>query len=318
MELAAKPTLLFLDEPTSGLDSQTAWSIATLIRKLSDSGMAVLCTIHQPSALLFQQFDRVLLLAKGGRTVYFGDLGDECRTLIKYFESRGAPVCEPHVNPAEWMLTAIGAAPGSKTDQDWPTLWRHSDECESIQRGLADLEDHFQTLAGQRQDHENELSSSKTYASTFYVQMLACLQRVFQQYWRTPSYIYAKLILSGGIVSHLPLILHNLANDHSFSGPLHRCLFLRCRTIHAGSAEPNVRHFHAPRRFCISRLSNHAQLYPPERSIRSQRAFIKHVFLVGVHAVQYHRRAAVELAGWTDHVFVLLLPRRHAPKCRSD
>ena len=41
-----------LDEPTSGLDSQTAWSICKLIRKLADNGQAILCTIHQPSAIL--------------------------------------------------------------------------------------------------------------------------------------------------------------------------------------------------------------------------------------------------------------------------
>lgn len=68
--MAAKPDLLlFLDEPTSGLDSQTAWSICSLLRKLANSGQAILCTIHQPSAVLFQQFDRLLFLAKGGRTV---------------------------------------------------------------------------------------------------------------------------------------------------------------------------------------------------------------------------------------------------------
>ena len=54
-----------LDEPTSGLDSQTSWSIVDLLTKLSNSGQAVLCTIHQPSAILFQRFDRLLLLAKG-------------------------------------------------------------------------------------------------------------------------------------------------------------------------------------------------------------------------------------------------------------
>lgn len=70
VEMAAKPQLLmFLDEPTSGLDSQTAWSICSLLRKLADNGQAILCTIHQPSAILFQSFDRLLFLAKGGRTV---------------------------------------------------------------------------------------------------------------------------------------------------------------------------------------------------------------------------------------------------------
>jgi ABC-type multidrug transport system ATPase subunit len=68
VELTAKPALLlFLDEPTSGLDSQTAWSICALLRKLADNGQAILCTIHQPSAILFQEFDRLLFLSSGGR-----------------------------------------------------------------------------------------------------------------------------------------------------------------------------------------------------------------------------------------------------------
>ena len=65
VELVAKPKLLlFLDEPTSGLDSQTAWSICKLMRKLADHGQAILCTIHQPSALIMAEFDRLLFLQK--------------------------------------------------------------------------------------------------------------------------------------------------------------------------------------------------------------------------------------------------------------
>jgi ABC-type multidrug transport system ATPase subunit len=73
VELAAKPPLLlFVDEPTSGLDSQTSWAVLDLLEKLSKAGQSILCTIHQPSAMLFQRFDRLLLLAEGGKTVYFG------------------------------------------------------------------------------------------------------------------------------------------------------------------------------------------------------------------------------------------------------
>lgn len=69
VEMAAKPQLLiFFDEPTSGLDSQTAWSICALMRKLANNGQAVLSTIHQPSAILLQEFDRLLFLAAGGKT----------------------------------------------------------------------------------------------------------------------------------------------------------------------------------------------------------------------------------------------------------
>lgn len=99
VELAAKPALLlFLDEPTSGLDSQSSWSICAFLRKLADHGQAVLSTIHQPSAILFQQFDRLLFLAKGGRTVYFGDIGRNSKTLLDYFEGNGARPCDAAEN----------------------------------------------------------------------------------------------------------------------------------------------------------------------------------------------------------------------------
>lgn len=125
VELAARPKLLlFLDEPTSGLDSQTSWSICDLMEKLTRNGQAILCTVHQPSSLLFQRFDRLLLLAKGGRTVYFGDIGQDSHILVDYFERNGGPKVSPGANPAEYMLAAIGAAPGAATAIDWPSVWR--------------------------------------------------------------------------------------------------------------------------------------------------------------------------------------------------
>jgi ABC-type multidrug transport system ATPase subunit len=70
VELVSKPSvLIFLDEPTSGLDGQAAFGIVRFLRKLADAGQAILVTIHQPSASLFAQFDVLLLLAKGGKTV---------------------------------------------------------------------------------------------------------------------------------------------------------------------------------------------------------------------------------------------------------
>ena len=99
VELVAKPSLIFLDEPTSGLDSQSAWAITSFLRDLADSGQAIVCTIHQPSAELFQVFDRLLLLRKGGQTVYFGDIGTRSSTLIEYFERNGARKCDDAENP---------------------------------------------------------------------------------------------------------------------------------------------------------------------------------------------------------------------------
>ncbi|RLV96367.1 Opaque-specific ABC transporter CDR3 [Spathaspora sp. JA1] len=191
VELVARPkVLIFLDEPTSGLDSQTAWSICKLIRKLADHGQAILCTIHQPSAILLEEFDRLLFLQAGGQTVYFGDLGPQCQTLINYFERNGAPKCPPNSNPAEWMLEIIGAAPGSRANRDYFEAWRKSEEYKRVQKELNVLENTFHPSTA------NKSKPPKTFASSFIKQYLLVLERLFQQYWRTPSYIYSKFAMA--------------------------------------------------------------------------------------------------------------------------
>jgi ATP-binding cassette, subfamily G (WHITE), member 2, PDR len=81
-----------LDEPTSGLDSQSAWAIVSFLQKLANSGQAVLLTIYQPSSILFQEFNNLLFLTKGGRTVDFGPIGINSETLLHYFEKHEARV----------------------------------------------------------------------------------------------------------------------------------------------------------------------------------------------------------------------------------
>ncbi|KAH7409048.1 AtrD, ABC-transporter [Cadophora sp. MPI-SDFR-AT-0126] len=193
VEMAAKPALLlFLDEPTSGLDSQTAWSICSLLRKLANSGQAILCTIHQPSAILFQEFDHLLFLAKGGRTVYFGDIGKNSEILTSYFVANGARACGVDENPAEWMLDVIGAAPGSDTKIDWVNAWNRSPERTKIKSQLAIMKAEL-SLKPLANDDPDAL---KEYAAPFASQLPVVLTRVFEQYWRTPSYLYSKLLLA--------------------------------------------------------------------------------------------------------------------------
>lgn len=190
VELAAKPALLlFLDEPTSGLDSQSSWSIVSLLRKLADNGQAVLSTIHQPSAILFQQFDRLLFLAKGGKTVYFGDIGANSQTLLEYFEKAGARKCDDEENPAEYMLEIIGVGSHNKSTHDWPAVWKASEESQDIQRELERLQSNPAPAS------EEDQHSNSSYALPLHSQLYCVTVRVFQQYWRTPQYVMGKFAL---------------------------------------------------------------------------------------------------------------------------
>ena len=198
VEMAARPALLlFLDEPTSGLDSQTSWSILSLLEKLARNGQAILCTIHQPSSILFQRFDRLLLLARGGKTVYFGPIGDSSRTLINYFVGNGASPCPPGENPAEWMLDVIGASAGSRSERDWPQVWRDSNELRGVHQELENMK--FERSKVQHSSGDSgDRSAYNEYAVGNLLQLYQVQKRVFEQYWRTPSYIYSKLLLCVG------------------------------------------------------------------------------------------------------------------------
>ena len=220
VELAAKPELLlFLDEPTSGLDSQTSWAILDLLEKLKKNGQAILCTIHQPSAMLFQRFDRLLFLKIGGQTIYYGEIGENSSTLISYFERNGAFPCPKDANPAEWMLEVIGAAPGSYTDFDWFDIWRKSPEYGDVKGELRRLKEvrHLEKTASAV---ARDKAYYREFAASFWLQMWEVQKRIFQQYWRTPSYIYSKVALCllsslfiGFVFFKTPLTIQGLQNQ---------------------------------------------------------------------------------------------------------
>ena len=85
LELLTKPSLLFLDEPTSGLDPGYEKSVMLLLRDLSNAGRSVIVITHSIQSL--DLCDRLLFLAKGGFTAYFGPPSE----ALKYFSSSDYP-----------------------------------------------------------------------------------------------------------------------------------------------------------------------------------------------------------------------------------
>ncbi|KAI4120948.1 MAG: hypothetical protein LQ338_006657 [Usnochroma carphineum] len=191
VELASKPELLlFLDEPTSGLDSGAAFNIVRFLRKLADSGQALLVTIHQPSSVLFEHFDELLLLKSGGRVVYHGPLGKDSRHLIDYFERNGAKKCEPSANPAEYMLEAIGAGDPNYRGKDWGDVWATSPEHEARSHEI-------QEMIAERRDAptSSKTDDTREYAMPLVTQVYTVVHRCFVSYWRTPDYMIGKFVL---------------------------------------------------------------------------------------------------------------------------
>lgn len=178
VELAAAPSaLLFLDEPTSGLDSQAAYSLVRFLQGVAASGVPIICTIHQPSAVIFDMFDHVLLLAPGGRTVYFGETGDNSGTVVDYF-ARGGAAMESTANPAEFILDTV--ADPAMADL-WSRRWNESVENDKVLR---------QVEAINAQPAEAEL---EPHSLPFLTQFSLLTRRHSTSVWRDGFYSFSRL-----------------------------------------------------------------------------------------------------------------------------
>lgn len=191
VELVAKPKLLFLDEPTSSLDGQSAYNIVRFMRKLAENGQAIICTIHQPSAALFNAFDSLLLLAKGGNTTYSGETGAESTKLLEYFARNGAP-CAADVNPAEHIIDVVQGRKDS--EKDWVEIWMESPE----RKEALDELNHLDETAGSQITARTVSDRGKplhSFASPLWHQMRTVMGRQSIALWRNPNYLWNKIFL---------------------------------------------------------------------------------------------------------------------------
>ena len=190
VELVSKPRILiFLDEPTSGLDGQAAFNIVRFLRKLADVGQAVLVTIHQPSAQLFLQFDTLLLLAKGGKTVYFGDIGENASTLKSYF-SRYDAACPQDANPAEHMIDVVSGT--LSKGKNWSDIWLQSPEHEKVTQQLDEI---ISEAAGKEPGTKDD---GFEFATSLWTQTVLVTRRANLSVYRNTEYLMNKVMLHIG------------------------------------------------------------------------------------------------------------------------
>ncbi|EQC30757.1 hypothetical protein SDRG_11518 [Saprolegnia diclina VS20] len=187
VEVVANPSILFLDEPTSGLDARSATIVMKGVQSIARTGRTVLCTIHQPSITIFELFDSLLLLQRGGFTAYFGELGRDSQKLLEYFVSiPGTEEIRPQYNPATYMLEVTGAGIGRDT-KDYSVEYAKS---ELGARNFAKT----QHLCQPSPDFVAFSTVNYTPMATgLKNQLKECIWKAMQTYWRSPSYNFVRL-----------------------------------------------------------------------------------------------------------------------------
>ncbi|KAK2566633.1 ATP-binding cassette subfamily G member 4 [Acropora cervicornis] len=209
LELVNNPPVIFLDEPTSGLDSSSAYQCIGLMRTLAHGGRTVICTIHQPSAKLFEMFDKLYILSEGN-CLFHGTV----EKLVPYLSSEGFD-CPKYHNPADYIIEVASGEYGENVIPSLVKAWKAREE--SIAK-------------------KNSLTSNTSCNMVFMVLLKRAAQSIFRD--RVFTHLRFVSIASVGIL--IGLLYHGIGNDGNKVFNNTGCLFFSLLFLMFTSLMPTV------------------------------------------------------------------------------
>ena len=193
VELVANPSVIFMDEPTTGLDARAAAVVVRTLKSVAETQRTIVVTIHQPSIDIFESFDNLLLLKRGGRVMYFGPIGPDSSSMMSYMlQQPGVEPMRSGYNPATWMLEVTGSSMSTvfkTSDVDFAEVYANSELCKAN-------DDTAAALAAACRLQYSPLEQESQYATSLWTRQRWLCWKFWIIYWRSPSYNMARLVIT--------------------------------------------------------------------------------------------------------------------------
>ncbi|XP_031638739.1 ATP-binding cassette sub-family G member 4 [Contarinia nasturtii] len=246
LELISNPSNVFLDEPTTGLDSSSCTSCISLLKRLAQEGRTIVCTIHQPSALVFEMFDKLYAVSQGN-CIYQGPI----KELVPFMSDHGLE-CPSYHNPADFLIEiAVGEYDVDMSKMMAGAVKKFNEERDTYYLGTFSRDNYILADAGENfdngkvavykfgtVDNNNEDINVKRYRisrgskddgrkfriknpnerASIFMQFLILFERNFKASIRNAFLIYARLITHICIAPMFGYLYHNVGYDatHTF------------------------------------------------------------------------------------------------------
>lgn len=187
VQLVTLPKILFLDEPTTGLGTSDANLVMAAIRRsTTEMNLITLVTIHQPSKLIWDTFDDLLLLAKGGKVAYAGEMGPESRTVLNHFAEVADQAPPEDCNPADFVISAVSQV----TPDEAAMAFQDSGAQDQLRAALEEAQDMDRGVATAAMNQKKvELLKGKSW----FMELRILTKRQLIAQWRNPSYAITRL-----------------------------------------------------------------------------------------------------------------------------
>lgn len=193
VQLVMLPKILFLDEPTTGLGTSAANLVMTAIRRsTTELNLITVATIHQPSKLIWDSFDDLILLTRGGKVAYMGEMGHNSQQVTDYFAGLSGSPISAKANPADYVISSVSAVTPEKSQAVFKKSQEHKDLMVKLEEERDMPEKEKEAAIEMMKKTKIEVAQRRS----FFRELGILTKRMLMIQWRNPAYSVTRMVCS--------------------------------------------------------------------------------------------------------------------------